>query len=206
MNEIAFGNPSIQRSFVPDIVMQVMMTDPSHTLVAIPGTVAGVLYTLSSPSFQPKHLKPLEYAAIGSGQHATIEITRTADWLLAGMPGNDFTESQALTSTLSQFIAEKKIKDVGGMFPCLKVDQRGAGHLGAHHRYPLYEVSLTFDPQRHRWVQQNQTTGKKLELLYPWEILKRPVGDDLTFNDMRDAIEHANPLRARRDSANNDCP
>jgi Proteasome subunit len=198
MQEIAFGNPGIQRSFIPDIVMQVMMTNPAQTLVAMPGTIAGVLCTQSSPAFRPKYLKPLEFAAIGSGQHATVQIKRTADWLLAGMPGNDFTESHALTSTLSQFIAENEIKDVGGMYPCLKVDQRGAGHLGAHHRFPFYEVSLTFDPTKYRWTQQNHTTGKKIELLYPREILKRSTLDDLTFNDMREAIEHANPLRARR--------
>jgi hypothetical protein len=73
-----------------------------------------------------------------------------------------------------------------------------AAFLGARHRYPLYEVSLTFDGPRGRWVQENHTTGKRIELLYPWEILGRPVRSDLTFNDMREALEAANPLRARK--------
>jgi hypothetical protein len=125
-------------------------------------------------------------------------MTRTADWLLAGMPGSDFFESQALTSTVSQFIAENEIQDVGGMYPCVKIDQRGVVYLGARHRYPLYEVSLRFDPTSRRWIQENHTAGKKIELLYPWEILRRPRLRDCRFDDMREAIENANPLRARR--------
>jgi hypothetical protein len=198
MREIGFGNPSIQRSFVPDVLMRALMTDPTHTYVPIPGSIAGLLYTMTSPLFKPQHLKPLEFAAIGSGHHATVEIKRTADWLLAGMPGNDFIESQALTSAVSQFIAEHEIQDVGGMYPCVKLDQRGPLFLGARHHFPLYEVLLTFDGPRGRWVQENHTTGKRIELLYPWEILSRPVRADLTFNDMREALEAANPLRARK--------
>jgi hypothetical protein len=195
---IALGSSSIQRGFLPDVLMHVLMTDPGHAMVPIPNSIAGLLCTLSSPRFQPQYIRPLEFAAIGSGQHATIEMRRTADWLLAGVPGNDFIESQALTSAVSQFVAERQIQDVGGMYPCVKIDQRGPVCLGARHRYPLYEVSLTVDPKNGRWIQENHTTGKKIELLYPWEILRRPILSDRKFDDMREAVEHANPLRAKR--------
>jgi len=112
------------------------------------------------------------------------------------MPGNDFIESQALTSAMSQFVAEQQIQDVGGMYPCLKIDQGGIKPLGSRHRYPLYEVSLTFDGRR--WIQENHTTGKRIVLRYPWEILARSQLADLRFDDQREAIEHANPLRAKR--------
>jgi hypothetical protein len=47
---------------------------------------------------------------------------------------------------------------------------------------------------------RNRTTGKAISLLYPWEVLRRGGLADLKFDDMREAIEHANPLRARRAS------
>jgi hypothetical protein len=164
LKEIAFGNPSMQRRFVPDVLMRIMMTDPAHTMVPIANSIAGALCTMTSPQFKPSYIRPLEFAAIGSGERATIEIRRSADWLLAGLPGNDFVESQALTSAVSQFVAEHQIQDVGGMYPCAKLDHRGPICLGAHHRYPLYEVSLTVDPHTGRWIQQNHTTGKRIEL------------------------------------------
>lgn len=198
LREIAYGNASIQRNWVPDVLMRAMITPPDQHHVVIANSVAGLMCTMTYPAYQPKHIRPLEFVAIGSGRQATVELKRTADWLLAGMPGNDFIESQALTSAVSQFVAEQEIQDVGGMYPCVKIDQRGVSFLGARHRYPLYEVSLTYDGSRSRWTQENHTTGKKIELLYPWEIMRRPGLKDQKFEDMRQAMEHANPLRARR--------
>jgi hypothetical protein len=84
-------------------------------------------------------------------------------------------ERSALTDAVSQFIAENEIKDVGGMYPYVKIDQRGVGCLGIRQKFPLYEVSLIYDTARARWVQEIHTTGKK-----------------------REAVEHANPFRAHR--------
>jgi hypothetical protein len=121
-----------------------------------------------------------------------------ADWLLAGVPGNDMVERTSLTDAVSQFIAENEIQDVGGVYPCVKIDQRGVGCLGIRQRFPLYELSVAYDAMRGRWTQENHTTGKKIELLTPWEIMRNPTAADQKFDDMREAVEHANPLRARR--------
>jgi hypothetical protein len=177
MNAIAFGKGSIQRSFVPDVVMQVVMTPPTQEHVVIGNSPAGVLCTMRYPLFEPQFFKPLEFVAIGSGRHSTVEIKKYADWLLAGMPGNDMVERTSLTDAVSQFIAENDIQDVGGMYPCVKIDH---------------------DDMRGRWTQENHTTGKKIELLTPWEIMRNPTAADRKFDDMREAVEHANPLRARR--------
>jgi hypothetical protein len=130
MKDIAFGNGSIQRSFVPDIVIQVMMTPPDQEHVVIGNSPAGVLCTMRYPLFEPQFFKPLEFVAIGSGQHSSVEIKKYADWLLAGAPGNDMVERSSLTDAVSQFIAENEIKDVGGMYLCVKIDRRGVGCLG----------------------------------------------------------------------------
>jgi hypothetical protein len=70
--------------------------------------------------------------------------------------------------------------------------------LGMHHRFPLYEVSLTYEATRARWIQENHTTGKRIELLRPWEVMNNLSAVSRKFDDMREAIEHFNPLRARR--------
>jgi hypothetical protein len=79
---------------------------------------------MHAPDFVPRRVEPLEYYSIGSGGGSTCEITRTADCLLASMPGNDMIEGLAITEAVSEFIANKEIDDVGGMFTCVKVDKR----------------------------------------------------------------------------------
>jgi hypothetical protein len=55
--------------------------------------------------------------------------------------------------------------------------------LGIRQTFPLYEVSLTYDSARARWTQENHTTGKKIELLYPGKFfatLQRRIGVSMT--------------------------
>ena len=83
---IGFGRSPIQRNFVPDIVMRILMRPTSDTYVPI-GSCRNLLYSMRAPDFTPREYAPLDYCAIGSGHHSTIEISKTADWLLAGQPG-----------------------------------------------------------------------------------------------------------------------
>ena len=68
MKEIGFGNPSVQRSFVPDILVRALITDPSLAEIPIANSIAGVLCVMTSPQFKPRYIKPLDFAAIGSGR------------------------------------------------------------------------------------------------------------------------------------------
>ena len=194
LTAIASGNVSRRRNWAPDILMRVVQT-PAEA-VAIPGTVRGVLYTMSPPQFQAIHVNPLEFCAIGSGQGSTVEIKRNADWIISGQPENDFSESVALREAVSQFMASNGVDSVGGLYPCVKVDQRGVGYLGMLQGLPLYTISLSFDAQRMRWIQKNQSTGKTIELQYPWEIDPATMQGDNRFDDWWEAVEHFNPLRA----------
>jgi hypothetical protein len=196
LTTITSGNASMQRNWFPDILMRVIQT-PAES-VAIPGTVRGVLYTMSSPHFQPIHMNPLEFCAIGSGHGTTVEIKRSADWIISGQPGNDFVESVALREAVSQFMASNNVDSVGGHYPCVKVDQKGVRCLGMLQKLPLYAISLSYDAQTMRWIQENQSTGKKIELQYPWEINPATMQGDNRFDDWWEAVEHFNPLRARK--------
>jgi hypothetical protein len=174
---------------MPSIIVNILRSPPTYRFIALPGTVEGLVYKLAPPLFAPQIVLPLEFDAIGSGHQSTIELKRSADWIMGGQPGNDFIESMALTSAVEQFIVDNNIIDVGGMYPSLKVDQRGVLFLGASHSFPLYDVSLHYDIQRKRWRQENLTTGKTVDLLYPWEILADSIKTDMTFNDMREALQ-----------------
>jgi hypothetical protein len=197
LNTIGFGRSPIKRTFVPDIVMRILMRPATETYVAVRAP-AGLLYTMTAPGFIPRHYAPLEYCAIGSGHGSVREIAKTADWLLAGQPGNDLVESMALRDAVSEFVAAEGIDSCGGMFPCLKIDHRGGALLGCSIGIPPNRISLRFDDGKRRWMQQNEGTGKQVSLLLPWEIDPRTLRQDLRFDDWQDAVRAFNPRRLKR--------
>lgn len=197
LTTIGFGRSPIKRNFVPDIVMRILMKPATEAHVAVRAP-AGLLYTMTAPGFVPRHYAPLEYCAIGSGHGSVYEIAKTADWLLAGQPGNDMVESMALREAVSEFVAAEGIDNCGGMFPCLKIDHRGGAFLGHSMGIPPDCVSLRFDDGKRRFVQQNEATGKEVPLLLPWEIDARALRRDLRFDDWQDAVRAFNPRRLKR--------
>jgi len=204
MNTIAIGQGSIQRTWTPDIIVRILQTPPEAILIGIPNTVRGVLYTMSSPDFRPQYVKPLEFCAIGSGQGSTAQIRAYADWIIFGVPGNDLVESSGLRDAMSQFVASNGIDDVGGHFPCVKIDRRGIGCLGSSQKFPQSEISLYYNPEKMRWIQENRSAGKAVVLRYPWEIDPVKMKDEIRFNDWRDAVEDFNPARTRKKISRSD--
>ena len=174
--------------------MRILMRPATETLIPVRAP-AGLLYTMSSPRFIPRHYAPLEYCAIGSGHGSVHEIAKTADWLLAGVPGNDMIESMALTDAVSEFVASEGIDDVGGMFPCLKIDHRGVQCLGTSMGMAPNRISLHFDSSLARWVQKNEATDKEVQLLLPWELNAGAIKSDRRFDDRQDAVRTFNPRR-----------
>jgi hypothetical protein len=63
---------------------------------------------------------------------------------------------------------------------------------------PCYTISLLYDEHTMRWRQENQSTGKAIQLQYPWEINAATMKMDKRFDDWWDAMENFNPLRARK--------
>jgi len=199
LNTIGFGQSSIQRNFVPDIVMQILMRPSAEKHVPVRAP-AGLLYTMTSPRFEPRHYAPLEYCTIGSGSGSLQEISGIADWLLAGEPGNGMIESMALREAVSEFIASEGIDSVGGIYPCVKVDHRGVSCLGMGMGLPPDRIAISFDASRARWVQRNKATGKEITLRLPWEIDSRILHRDQRFDDWQEAVRRFNPRRMKRRS------
>lgn len=184
--------PRINRNWLPNTLVRILQTDPRFQFVRLPDTVAGLLYTADAPNFEPRVLEPLQYVAIGSGKGATSEIKNCADWIFAGSP-DDMSVQMALTQAVTAFLSEQSIEDVGGMFPCVKLDARGATLLGGEQGSfgdGGFRISLSVDPETRRWVQQNHLTGKRVPLMYPWEIDAAKLKNDVRFDDVLDAMDY----------------
>jgi hypothetical protein len=188
MERFRLGELSHQRTWLPNILVQILSTPTNTRFVALMDAPAGLLYIMRSPKFIPEHLRPLEYAAIGSGNQAHTEIKRTADWIFAGDVGNPFVESEALRNTVSQFIEQNQIETVGGLYPCIKIDRSGVQMLGIRTEIPIGGtiIEITADPSG-RWVQRNLSSGREIPLLFPWELNFRTHYQDHKFDDLLEA-------------------
>ncbi len=187
---ISFGHSPIQRNFMPSILIEIMKLPSNFKWVTIPGTCMGVLYVLASPSFQMRAYRPLQFAAIGSGESAIEEITNYQDAILALEPGNSFVESSQFRQVIQHFIDERKIQSVGGLYPVLKVTERGVEHITMGTEIPVGGTRLELAFENGRWIQKNLSTGKQIPILMPWELIKNRITKDQTFNDLSEAYRN----------------
>ena len=187
---IGFGHSPIQRNFMPSILIEIMKVPSKFQWVTIPGTCTGILYVLASPSFQIRAYRPLQFAAIGSGESAIEEITKYQDAILALDPGNSFVESSQFRQVIQRFIDERKIQSVGGLYPVLKVTGKGVEHITMGTEIPVGGTRLELAFEGGRWIQKNLSTGKQIPILMPWEFVQYGIVKDQTFNDLSDAYRH----------------
>lgn len=188
VNHIGFGLGVMQRSWMPDILVRILQTDPKYQFVRIPGTSMGMLYVMESPLFEPQPVPPLHFTAIGSGEGSMVKIADYHDMIVAGQPGNTFMESTFFRTAISDFLEESELASIGGLLPMAKVTGDGVEALGFGFEMldGGIKIGLVFDQSSKRWIQRNSTTGKEIPLLYPWEI---PLTEtkSKTFNDFLEA-------------------
>lgn len=186
MNRIMKGESPVQRNWLTDVIVNILKTPANVKYVRLIDQPTCLLYVLQPPDFIPQHLMPLDFAAIGSGQEVVIEIDRYHDIIFAGEVGNPFMESLHLTECMRSFIRKQNIETVGGLYPCLKINKDGTKFLGSSSEIPVggTKVNLEYD-RMGRWIQRNLTTGKTIQLLFPWEVYK----EDGCFDDLDDALE-----------------
>jgi len=187
---IGFGHSPIQRNFMPNILIEIIKLPSKFKWVTLPGTSMGILYVLASPSFQMRAYRPLQFAAIGSGESAIEEITKYQDAILALDPGNSFVESSQFRQVIQRFIDERKIQSVGGLYPVLKVTDRGVEHITMGAEIPVGGTRIELAFENGRWIQKNLSTGKQIPVLMPWEFIKNPCTNAQTFNDLSEAYKH----------------
>lgn len=187
---IGFGHSPIHRNFIPGILIEIIKVPSEFRWVTIPGTCMGILYVLASPAFQIRAYRPLQFAAIGSGESSIEEITRYQDAILALEPGNSFVESSQFRQVIQHFIDERKIESVGGLYPVLKVTGKGVEHITMGTEIPVGGTRIELAFEGGRWIQKNLSTGKQIPILMPWEFVKNGTVKAQTFNDLSNAYGH----------------
>jgi hypothetical protein len=174
MNRIAFGNPGIQRNWIPPILIHILSTPPTTEYVALPGTAYGLLFTMEPPDFSPRYLQPLRFTAIGTGRDVVRDIDRVHDWIFAGDVGNRFVEAMSFVDVVQGFARDNGIDTVGGLYPLLRVDASVGGDMvqafGSSHEVPAGGARIQLTYENEAWVQRNLTTGRELRLVPPWEV------------------------------------
>lgn len=185
---IVFKKSPISRNHMPNFLVEILKLPDTYKWVSIPGTSQGLLYVLASPDFEIKPYYPLQFSAIGSGESSIEEITRYHDAILALDPGNSFVEGSQFRQVIRNFIQEKGIKSVGGLYPALKVSGKGIEHLTMGATIPVEGTRIELAFQSGQWIQRNATSGKEIPIQMPWDFLKGQSLTDNTFDDLDDAF------------------
>jgi len=193
MNRIAFGNPLIQRNWIPPILVQILETPPTVEYVVLRGSGQGVLYTMESPDFVPRFYEPLRFTAIGTGRSVVRELDKIHDWIFAGDVGNHVVEAASFSDVLQTFVRENGVDTVGGLCPLLRIDATLGGTMirpfGGTYEVPVGGQRIQLAYENDRWIQRNATTGREVTLVMPWEVesfRNAGVFDDLdtAYQDM----------------------
>jgi len=189
VQHIGFEKSPIRRSWMPGILIEILRAPSQYQYVAIPGTSLGLLYVMRSPLFEIESYRSLQFCAIGSGECVYEEVSRYYDGIVAFDPGNSFVEATFFRETIQRFLDEKGIETVGGLYPTLKVTGKGIELIGQSATIPVGGPKIELVIEENRWIQRNHETGKEIRLLYPWEIRRKDVKDDLVFEDLKEAYQ-----------------
>jgi hypothetical protein len=185
---IGFGNSPIKRSWMPSLLIEILKVPEKYKWIEIPNTCRNLLYTIASPNFEIRSYSPLQFTAIGSGESCLEQIDNYRDSIFALEPGNSFVESSQFRQIIQNFIDEKGIKSVGGLYPVLKVNGKGVEHIGMGTEIPVGGTRIELSFQSNHWTQRNVTEKKEIPIIMPWEFMKLIGSQNQTFNDLSDAF------------------
>lgn len=179
---------SRQRNWLPQLLVDILRA-PTENII-LPDFPYGLIYEMKSPDFIPRFINPLEYSAIGSGEGAQKTIDRDADWIFASDIGNTFIESMGLRDAVSSFIESEQIEDVGGLYPCIKINKKGLEMVGQKAVIPVggTEIELAVNSNM-QWVQRNRNLGKEVKIQLPWEIDFSQYHSNVIFNDLKETMD-----------------
>ena len=200
MERFRLGQLSMQRNWMPEILVRIMMMPASAEHIVLTDLPRGILCALRCPDFVPQFVDPLRYVALGSGETITEEMARVSDWVFAGNVGNSFMEVGALQDAVLSFIDRAGISTIGGMVPVIRVDLEGVTLHGYRVTMPVggRTIELTVTSQG-GWVQRNAESGREIPLLPPWEIDLRTLLSHTAFNDLRDMFREFRGSNVDRD-------
>jgi hypothetical protein len=184
MERFRLGQVAYTRNWLPNVLLEVLMTPAEATHIALAQQPAGVLCVLSSPDFQPRYYSPLSAIAIGSGAAALAQIDHEADWVFAGDVGNIHVETDALVQAVRHYTVENRVPGVGGLFCCMKVSNDGCRMTTFSMEMPDGTRIELSQNVRGRLEQRNRAKQKAIELRLPWEVGGRAPAADERFDDL----------------------
>ncbi|HYU42939.1 MAG TPA: hypothetical protein VEQ84_12390, partial [Vicinamibacteria bacterium] len=144
-----------------------------------------ILYTIrSSNDFEPRVFRPLQFAAIGTGQGVRGKLHRAPQSVYV----ERFTEG-FMDDYMRTFTEDEGLKDCGGLHPMLEVSSRGP-QARTSERTVFFRggshVRIGLVHEQGRWSQRNYTTGRHVDLLPPWMLDGSPP--DELFEDLDEAV------------------
>ena len=188
MERFRLGKLSIERSWLPGVLVSILKTPPETTVVALEGSPRTAMITLKSPDYLPKWFKALEFTAIGSGHLTSLQIERMADWVFAGDVGNLTLEAEALRGAVEYYLDESGEPTVGGLLPSYHVGKDGIHALSYSATIPAGGARYELQYRDDRWIQINHDRDRRIALQPPWEVDYRSFSADDRFDDLRDAL------------------
>jgi hypothetical protein len=157
-------------------------------IVQIPNTCDGMLYSMSSPNFEPRVCPPLGFMAIGSGHKVVEDVERDHARIVLGDVNSPW-EADWFRRAIKNFVERNSVDEVGGLYPVLKVRGNETAPVGMEvrsHKQGSSEVEsdvalLIEDGQ---WIQRERLSGVAVTLQPPWDLLK-----NATHNALFDHID-----------------
>lgn len=171
---------SIGQKFFPAWFVQVLSTPPECQYVRMVDMPLTRIYAMRSPDFRPECLKPLQIAAIGSGQMAKTYIEDVHRAILAS---DGWMQAFWLRQAIRDCVYNEKIESVGGLYPVIKVKGTRFEFLTESAEVPVGGTKIELDYENHVWVQKNLTTGKCVPLVPPWQVKQNYVKSE-KFDDL----------------------
>jgi hypothetical protein len=156
----------------------------------IPGSTAGLLYSMRSPDFQPEFCDVLESVAIGSGGVLAKDVLRTYYPYLDSRPPGEVISG--FIDAMVNYLAEVAPYDVGGMFLVGELSRGHVHSIGLELNVSGKSQPVTVSVQAGRFV-VTDTTGHITPLLWPAEIVGQTPWRESVFTDIL-AVERSDLL------------
>ena len=177
----------IKRNWIPQLLIEAIKVPEHFRWIEIPNTFRNLLYTLESPNFDIQFYAPLQCTAIGSGESCLEHLELYHDAIFALDLGNSFVEGEQFRSIINNFIDEKGIASVGGLYPVIKISSKGLEHLGVNTTVPVGGTRIELFFQNGRWIQRNISEKKEIHIVPPWEFIKSKAFSE-RFDDLNYAM------------------
>ena len=148
----------------------------SKAIVKLPNTCASILYTMSSPNFEPVLAPPLSMMAIGSGRMVIESLNRHQASIILDDPFQGAGPT-LFRLMIKGYVETNDIDGVGGLYPILKVRGDDCIPSGQHtktHKQGTSEIEAVVELciEDGKWVQRDTVSGTRIVLQPPWELAK----------------------------------